>query len=209
MMTRDADEPHPEPLNCGKPLVLHDDDDAAFGNAASNVAAGHNNNCAITPSRPPQDSNEALSNSFLTNQRSSKRLHWSDTELKTIRSEVDQDKDESANDTVTPSHYEDNEHNEELKRRHKELLRKAKLERLQERQRRESAAMFNYSRSDYPVREWQFTLPFGIQHAVVINPLVTGVSIAWLWGLVIGSAGTFTCKDFAVAVVVCLCSEIN
>jgi hypothetical protein len=30
-----------------------------------------------------------------------------------------------------------------------------------------------------------------------------------LWGLVIGSAGTFTCKDFAVAVVVCLCSEIN
>jgi hypothetical protein len=184
-MLRDADTPHQESLNCCNPLIL---DDSTSGNAGD--VAGK---CAIAQGHPhPPDSDGALSNSLM-NQRSSKRLQWSDTELQTFRSEVEQDKDES-NNTTSSRYGKDGTSNgdeqEDRKRRHKELLRKAKLERLQERRRRESAAMFNYSRSDYPVREWQFALPFGIQHPVVINPLVTGVSVAWLWGLVIGSAGT-------------------
>jgi hypothetical protein len=48
---------------------------------------------------------------------------------------------------------------EEQKQRRCELRRRAKMERLQERRMRESERLFSYSRSQYPVREWQFRLP--------------------------------------------------
>jgi hypothetical protein len=63
------------------------------------------------------------------------------------------------------------------------------------RQRRESELTYNYSRSVYPVREWKFTLPFGIRHPIIINPLVTFIAVFWLWGLVIWAAGTFRDKS--------------
>jgi hypothetical protein len=56
---------------------------------------------------------------------------------------------------------------------------------------RDSERMFHYSRSDYPVREWKFALPWGIPGPVVVNPLVMGLAMVWLWGLVIWSSGTF------------------
>jgi hypothetical protein len=73
------------------------------------------------------------------------------------------------------------------RRQHRESKRMIRHER---RQRRESELTYNYSRSVYPVREWKFTLPFGIQNPITINPLVTFIAVFWLWGLVIWAAGT-------------------
>jgi hypothetical protein len=78
------------------------------------------------------------------------------------------------------------------RRQSQQLLEQITLER--ERRRRISAYQFNYSRADYPVRELKFKLPFGIVHPVMINPLVTGIAIVWLWGLVVWAASTFYYK---------------
>jgi hypothetical protein len=93
-------------------------------------------------------------------------------------------------------HDDEDDDDEEQRSKRRKLHRLAKLERRQERQRRESEQMFSYSRSIFPVREWQFYLPFDMSpYPIVINPLVTAVAVAWLWGLVIWSAGTYFITD--------------
>jgi hypothetical protein len=92
-------------------------------------------------------------------------------------------------------------------RRKRIIERKAKLERVQERKRRESESQFNYSRSNFPIREWKFMLPFGIQHPVVINPLVTGMAVTSLWGLVIWGGGTFDCVIGCCAGMCAMCLD--
>jgi hypothetical protein len=43
----------------------------------------------------------------------------------------------------------------------------------------------------YPLREWQCQLP-RMKDPIRMNPVVTLISVVWLWGLVIWSSGAYT-----------------
>jgi hypothetical protein len=46
----------------------------------------------------------------------------------------------------------------------------------------------NFSLLQYPLREWKFKLP-GFHEPVAINPVVTFIAVACLWGMVLWSSG--------------------
>jgi hypothetical protein len=46
------------------------------------------------------------------------------------------------------------------------------------------------SGSSYPLREWQCQLP-RMKDPIRLNPVVTLMSVVWLWGLVIWSSGAY------------------
>jgi hypothetical protein len=48
----------------------------------------------------------------------------------------------------------------------------------------------NFSLLEYPVREWKFKLP-GFHDPVALNPAVTLIAVACLWGIVLWSSGKF------------------